>query len=234
MGKSELTFLALCGLAATVSVAEAGKDRIKFDYGGITFKVDRYDDGRNKPYMVSFKDDMVSSSYTFDEYGIVVEFEVGGEEYKVKYKNTGELKKVKRTTGTRTLAEDGDGQSDEYGDGTTVVSHRRLYYCEDCQETWEILKYVGVYTVCDLVGYGSPILSSAATSINTLCNTFGEATYTLSAYSVCYDECEECVAPLTIVLEWFQEGGLDLMVIEPFGGERVSYFNRQGVSSKNT
>lgn len=207
------------------------KYRVKVDYGGITFKVDSHTNGRNKPYRVKFRNSGIYSKYWYDIDGVVHKFEVGADEYKIRYRSNGELKKVKLATSSRTLAEDGDGEADEVGDGPAAVNDRRLYSCSDCKDTWETLRDYGVASVCDLVGYGSPLLSSADTSIGVVCNTFGEATNNLSADSVCDGECE-CVPPLTIALEWFQDADLDLRVVEPAGGETVNYENREGVSNK--
>ena len=122
-------------------------------------------------------------------------------------------------------------------------ARRRLYDCEDCEETWETVCSRGMRTVCALEGYGHPLASAAQESIGVFCEDFGDACAEHSSGYVCLGECEQeirCLAPFTITLEW--TGGpdeqdndlayaLDLYVIEP-GGTTVFWNNPDSVRAR--
>lgn len=258
-------------LAGSRLVAGADKDRVKVTHDGTTFLVDRYDDGRDAPYHVTFTDSF-KSVYKFNVEGSVTGIKADGETYEVIYKSNGKLKKVKDTTtasrrylaakeggrfegGGRSGADSADGgalnegeeEQREHERVTPVgrTSHRRrLYDCEDCEQTWDILCSVGLETVCNLEDYGSPFQPTADLSINLFCGNFSAACAHFSASDVCDGECEEeeaeCLLPLTITLEWSGtagsesddlSGALDLYVIEP-SGTTVFWRNSQSVRTR--
>lgn len=220
-------------LIAGISVGEAARHRITERYDGIQFKLDWFDDERSLPYQAFYRTGGITSTYMFDSNGIVKEFKVDGETYAVKHKRNGKIKKVKHTSRRRSLAGDGEDGLDET-DGreltTAVDGRRRLYDCYDCELTWEMIRDYGVDSICDLVAFASSVTDEAADSIDLFCETFGEMFDAMSAYSVCSDMCDMCVAPLTIVLEWFSNFDLDLYVVEPIGGDKVYYAHMGGVS----
>lgn len=72
-------------LAGTVSVTEAAKERLTVEEDGISFKIDRYDDGRRIPYRLVFKEDGARSTYKFDTAGMVTNIKVGTQKYKVSF-----------------------------------------------------------------------------------------------------------------------------------------------------
>ena len=252
-------------LAGSRLVAGSDRDRVRVSHEGTTFLVDRYYDGRDIPYHVTFTDPF-KSVYKFDAEGSVTDIKADGETYEVIYKSNGKLKKVKDTTTTdrRYLgaAEGGEIEGGGRGgadaaDGDTLREaqgqeqegpapaerasdgHRRLYDCEDCEQTWDVLCDGGLTTVCNLEGYGSPLQPTAEMSIALFCDNFSSACAHFSASDVCDGECEEeeeCLPPLTITLEWSAgvdseqdlSGAVDLYVIEP-SGAMVFWRNSQSV-----
>lgn len=197
--------LALLALLAAdhMPAAEAARESMTVEAGGITFKVDRYDDGRSKPYKVTFTDDGVKSTYRFNAAGFVTNIVVGSEKYKVQYESNGDLSKVKRTSsGRRGLLVGAEGQNEEAEDGLLVGgdglgllqvndNHRRLYACDDCVEAWDAVCDDGVPSLCDLVDYGRPITSAAAASIATMCDVMGGGACSSSGGpEACSGQCE--------------------------------------------
>lgn len=166
-----------------VSVSEAARERMTVEAGGISFDVDRYDDGRNKPYRVVFTNNDAESTYKFNTDGFVTNIQVGAEKYKVLYESNGDLRRVRRTSSaSRKLSEEDKSELD-------LDSRRRLYDCDDCVEAWEAVCDEGVPSVCALVGYGTPLLSAAETSIATMCETFGSACSSFGGTSACAGQC---------------------------------------------
>lgn len=181
---------------------QAARDRMTVEEGGVSFKVDRYDDGRSRPYRVIFTQDGVRSRYRFNTDGYVMNIKTGSETYKVLYRSDGDLKRVDLTSsGRRTLDE-------EVREASAVVEQdnlfesdrrRRLYACGHCAEAWDAICNGGVLSVCALVGYGTPLSAVAEASIETMCGTFGEACLRLDACDACAGQCEggddECGDP---------------------------------------
>lgn len=194
----------LCFLAAEhMSTAEAARESMAVEAGGITFSIDRYDDGRSKPYRVTFTEDGVKSTYRFNTAGFVTNIVVGSEKYGVRYESNGDLSEVRRTPdGKRDLLVGAEGQNEEAGDGLLVGgdgqgvrlvddSHRRLYACDDCVEAWDAVCDDGVPSLCDLVDYGHPITSAAKASISTMCNVMGGGACSSSGGGeACSGQCE--------------------------------------------
>lgn len=73
-------------LISGISIAEAGKDTMTVEAEGVEFTIERYDDGRSKPYRILFEDGGDDSTYTFFANGAVNSFKVGSEKYRVFYK----------------------------------------------------------------------------------------------------------------------------------------------------
>ena len=153
-------------LLAGSHLADADRDRFRVTHDGISFLVDRYDDGRAKPFAVAFTD-AFRSVYKFDAEGSVTDIKTDDETYNVIYKNNGDLKKVKGTTSTRRILTQNAGEieggdispaddetldaEEERPSPSDKSNHRRrLYDCEDCTHTWNTLCNEGVETVCAL------------------------------------------------------------------------------------
>ena len=205
------TALPLLGLLVahnTPLTAEAASGTMSVEASGVSFSVERYDDGRGKPYTVTFTEDNVLSIYTLNTAGFVTDIAVGSEEYEVMYEsNGGDLSEVRLTSsGRRGLLFDAEGKYQEEeeraGDGMLVggdgrsqlVSsksrgRRRLYACEDCVEAWDAVCDDGVPSVCDLVDYGSPISSAAEASIATMCEVMGRACSNSGGEETCTGQC---------------------------------------------
>lgn len=89
-------------------------------------------------------------------------------------------------SGRRASALDEDGLLVDHG-----RKHRRLFACEDCVEAWDAVCGKGVPSVCELVGYGSPITDAAAASIATMCEKFGSACAMAGGMEACTGQCVE-------------------------------------------
>lgn len=115
-------------------------------------------------------------------------------------------------------------------DGERVAfqsARRSLYACNDCQQTWRTVCDEGVPSVCDLVDYGSPILTTSEESIATMCETLGAACSSSGSIEACDGQCEEdddstgkgarlqpCQACIDSVLIYYHTGGkLDLSLL---------------------
>lgn len=227
----------MCGLLALApSMTDAAKDTIKVPYDDVVFKIDRYDDGRSLPYVITFTDFGFKSVYKFNHDVQVSKISADGDSYTVKYNRKGRVKNVSRAGGRRELAETVEDGAATMVDEGAPTSRRRLYACEDCHEGWDEICFIGVGTVCDLVGYGDPFLAPAETSLDVFCSTFSALCEDLSAEDACSGQCEECLAPLTISLEWSMgsdsdvQAELDLFVIEP-NTNLVYWRSLEGVSS---
>lgn len=88
------------------------------------------------------------------------------------------------SSGRRALALDEDDLRLDHGG-----KHRRLFACEDCAEAWDAVCDKGVPSVCELVGYGSPITDAAASSIATMCEKFGSACSAAGGMEACTGQC---------------------------------------------
>ena len=208
------------------ATTHAAKETMTVTEDDITFTVGRFDDGRSKPYVINFDNDGDSSKYTFNTDGFVTNIKVGTERYRVVYRTNGDLRRVRRTdSGARLLETEGIEEVDEDG----MFERRRLYACNDCEDAWDAVCDEGVPSVCSIVGYGSPLTDAATASMETLCESFGNACSQSGGAEACVDQCE-CERSLAISLEWYSAGDLDLHVYEPSGVE-VYYNNRNGVSS---
>lgn len=210
-------FLGLLVAHNTLFAAEAASETMTVGASGVSFSIERYDDGRDKPYTVTFTEDSGQSQsiYTFDAAGFVTDVVVGPEEYEVLYEsNGGDLSEVRLTsTGRRRAllladAERQDAEGEEGGggggagaaDGMLVggggqselasrTGQRRLYACDDCVEAWDAVCDDGVPSVCDLVDYGSPILPAAEASIATMCEVMGRACSNSGGTEACAGQC---------------------------------------------
>lgn len=200
--KTRPTIAAFLGASSMFDLfaAEAARDRITVEAGGVSFKIDRYDDGRSKPYRVIFTEDGVRSAYKFNIDGFVTNIKTGSEEYKVLYRSNGDLKRVDLTSSRRRrldLAEEVEEEDHEEEESTEVEGSnlrstrgRRLYSCDHCAEAWDAICDEGVRSVCALVGYGSPLSAVAQASIDIMCETFGDACSRSGACEACAGQCE--------------------------------------------
>lgn len=137
-------------LLATITATHGAKERMTVTEGSIKFKVDNYDDGRNRPYQVKFTTDDVFSRYKFEPDGLIRYIKAGTEKYRVVYRSDGSLRRVKRTdSGARMLAEFGEeGDLEDFSEEGTEFAHRRLYACDDCEIAWNAVCGVGITSLC--------------------------------------------------------------------------------------
>lgn len=68
---------------------------------------------------------------------------------------------------------------------------RRLYDCIDCIDAWDNVCDEGVPSVCELVGYGSPITAVGQAAISTVCETLGAACSGSGGEEACAGQCED-------------------------------------------
>lgn len=233
----------LCGiLLGGILCVGAQTGTIYETYADVEYTVDRYDKGGSPTFEVSFTDNDITSNYKFNADGFVKTFKADSEKYTMTYKKNGKLKKLKRKSSRRQLEEE-DAIDITLVDETAPVKlsvagetvpapvvRRRLFECDECLQTWDVVCGNGVDTVCRLDGYGSPILSAGKESISSYCHYFGSLCNERTSNDVCQDECDadyECLAPLTVKLEFEHTGVsestseegviLDLYVIDPEG-----------------
>lgn len=186
----------LCGvlLAGLTHTSVAARERMTVEEGGITFKVNSFDDDRSNPYNVMFRayDGAALSKFRFDAAGKVAKINVGTERYEVLYTSDGNLDKVQlRSSTRRALAEEMQFGADGpvHFPGATLEYRRRLYACSDCEKAWDKVCDVGVPTVCHLVGYDSPVLDATAASISMMCDTFGRVCSRYTSVEACAGQC---------------------------------------------
>lgn len=202
-----LPFLVL--LASNMPTAEAARESITVEAGDITFSIDRFDDGRTKPYRVTFTgEDGVKSIYRLNAAGFVTNIVIAAEKYRVLYDSNGDLSEVRLTSSSERrglLDDEGQGKSDGGlllggdGRGDALVNNnsprrgrrRRLYACDDCVEAWDAVCDDGIPSVCDLVDYGHPFSESAEASIATMCDEMGGACSSSGGDEACSGQCDE-------------------------------------------
>lgn len=72
-------------LLASVDTSNATRGTLSVTEGGITFTVVRFDDGRNRPYRVRFRQGGMRSLYTLDSASRVTNVKIGeAERYQVR------------------------------------------------------------------------------------------------------------------------------------------------------
>ena len=72
-------------MLANAGVSSATRGTLSVTEGGITFTVVRYDDGRNRPYRLRFRQDGTRSLYTLDSATRVTNIKIGeAERYQVR------------------------------------------------------------------------------------------------------------------------------------------------------
>ncbi|CAN0015043.1 unnamed protein product [Pylaiella littoralis] len=174
-------------LASSVEVSNAARETLSVTESGVTFTVARYDDGRDKPYRLKFRQGDTRSLYMFDSDSHVTNLKVGDDErYLIMYDTSDTLESVELTPSStrRALVEE------EKNDAAAIEGRRRLEFddCPSCEDAWVSL-CAGVSSVCDLVDYGSPFSATAAASIDTMCNTIGNACLKYGASEACRDQC---------------------------------------------
>lgn len=189
-------------------MTQALRETNKATWDGIKFKIMNFDDGRPTPYVIMFTSDEVKSVYRFDAAGVILKVVADSERYKIVYNSRGELVNVRRrdsgVTRSRTLiaseehvvvAATNAGSGGEGKRGDIAIEHhgrRRLYACDDCENTWDLLCDTGLPPVCALqTEYGSVFDTLGAASIDTMCSTFASACGGISAFDACDGQCED-------------------------------------------
>lgn len=199
-------FLGLWSLGSPC--AEALQMAVKEPRSGTTFKISKFDDGRNTPYRVYFWDDALrGSSYRFDDAGDLACIRVGREVYYDIQKNgaaggSTNTSFARKDVGGRMLF--GEGEAGERGghahlsqyaeaDGTKGSRHRRLDDCTDCEVAWNAVCDTGLPEVCGMVGH--PSLGDAGiSSLGKMCSGFGSLCSSLSADAACDGQCLDGMA----------------------------------------
>ena len=256
---ASLTTPFLCGLLlAGVRTVSAQTGTIYETFGDVEYAVDRYDTADQPRFEVSFTDFDITSNYKFDVNGFVKTIKADSEKYTMTYRANGKLRRVRRRSSRRQLEEQDAADMSMVGetmpftkgvvDEMTPASaaRRRLFECDECLQTWDVVCDNGVDTVCRLDDYGNPILSAGEVSINTFCDGFATLCSERTSDDVCQDVCgevEDCLAPLTIKLDYEYTGeseissdelfSLDMYVIEP-GGQTAYWGNPSTVRKYNT
>lgn len=195
---------ALAALMACCPFTLATKETMEVTQSGKTFTVDWYDDGRSNPYKVRFTKNSVSSVYTFDSSGRLKKLKAGSGKYKFNWESITSDVTVKSgaesmtlNAGSRMLGIDIQEKNvmHEVDAETTSLGHRRLYECDDCEETWETLCDNGIYTVCFWVPYLETLgffwSSDAKASMKTMCTKFGNACDALPPSDACNGWCTD-------------------------------------------
>ena len=71
-------------MLASFDVSHAARETVLTTERGISFTGVRYDDGRNKPFRIKFRQDDLRSLYMFNVASQVTDIKVGTERYKVR------------------------------------------------------------------------------------------------------------------------------------------------------
>lgn len=185
-------------LANSLVVSDATKHVFKVKQGRVKFTVHYWDDGRQNPYRISFKKNGVRSSYRFEARGYVTIINVDGvvTTFTWDAANDADAEQLEGTAPT-IVSDLGDRllldqfEKDAGTDGSVV--RRRLYYCDDCEDTWETMCGLGINSVCffhyDTRDWG--FTDDTVTSIARLCKKFSRACDKKDAEDVCSGTCEE-------------------------------------------
>lgn len=209
--------LALVAIRAP-SMASA-QETIEVTKGRISFEVDWYDDGRENPYTVSFTKRGADSVYTFDTSGALQELEVGNTVYTFNFGSDQALtmgdgsQSIVADAGSRMLLGDGNEEADDEDVVDDVEAdiifdhHRRLYACDDCEQTWDTMCGIALDDVCYLVpflrekAFRNFWTKDAKRSIKGMCRKFGRACRK-SASRVCRGQCTDGRVPLCVAWRW--------------------------------
>lgn len=186
-----------CGVLAAICFVEAAIEQVHLKEDGIKFKVQLNTNSAKYPYRVVFNDDGVRSVYLFTPEGKVNVLKAGTEKYKSKYDADGLLTKVNRIDAAARMllpaspsavrAPSTSGEDRVTGDS----ERRRLYTCDDCEQTYDTICSVGVDSVCALQYFSSVLGASGAASVKAMCSSFRTACHSTSATDACDGECEE-------------------------------------------
>lgn len=72
-------------MLGSVGVSDGARGTVSVTEGGITFTAVRYNDGRNKPYRLRFREDGTRSLYMLDSTARVTDIKIGeAERYQVR------------------------------------------------------------------------------------------------------------------------------------------------------
>lgn len=157
-------------------VAEAARNRITVKSYKTNYRVDWWDDGRDYPYRVTYWKFGLKSVYLFGESGNLASLTVRG----VEFTFPGD------TDGSRMLLPSEDEVAEEMPSG-----HRRLFFCSDCEETWDTLCDAGLADVCLLDEFPRDDFNEdAEDSVRRFCSAVGAACQT-PAFDTCEGQCFE-------------------------------------------
>ena len=155
-------------------VSEAARHRITVTKYKTNHRIDWWDDGRDKPYRVTFWKFGLKSVYLFGESGNLKSLTVRDREYT-----------FSSNTGSRMLLA---SQQDEFEEDI-YRGGRRLFPCTDCEETWDTLCSVGLADVCFLHEFPREDFNDdAEDSVRRMCTAFGAACEA-SAFDTCEGQC---------------------------------------------
>lgn len=147
---------------------------MKFRENGSTFRVTRFDDGRDTPYRIFFWNEaLTGSSYRFDGNGDLVYFKAGSEVYYDVVKNDSD--------GTIEFSRKAERSSErEAHDDGPMHDFREEFSCDQCSEALSAVCGAGtgheggLYEFCDAVDV-SALGSDGADSVEILCDNYGNA-----------------------------------------------------------
>ncbi|CAM9719729.1 unnamed protein product [Ascophyllum nodosum] len=148
-----------------------------------------YEAGSDKPYRIVFTEDGVKSVFMFGESGCVTTMEVGSEVYDVEDPDDGDDVTVKLKSSTRRLHSENHTNREDKGEDQHRFDSRRLYACDDCETTWDVVCDEGVPCVCNLRDFGAPLSAAAEHAVETLCEKFGNACSTDGGEEACDGQC---------------------------------------------
>ena len=173
---------------AMMSFAGAEWKGIEVEADEANFEIS-YEAGSDKSYRIVFTEDGVKSVFMFGESGCVTTMEVGSEVYDVEDADDGDDVTVKLKSSTRRLHSENHTNREDKGEDQHRFDSRRLYACDDCETTWDVVCDEGVPCVCNLRDFGAPLSAAAEHAVETLCEKFGNACSTDGGEEACDGQC---------------------------------------------
>lgn len=187
-------------IAAFAIISDATKHTSKVKKGGIKFRIRWWDDEREKPYRIVFKIGDVKSKFTFDTRGYLIIIRVDDVRSTFAWSdipNGGiELLSV---AGPTAVSESGATMlPNNFGDvmdERITPGQRRLYKCDDCENTYGTLCLEGMLSVCYLYDrfntYDWGFTADTVNAIAKLCKKFSKVCDQTDGATLCDGYCED-------------------------------------------